>query len=66
MSEYIITVHNEPEEDGCYRLTKPAKPIVRCGDCKHCMAYTVAAYCDHMAHKVALDGFCAWGERRER
>ena len=38
--------------------------VVRCGECKHFMAYMAGAYCDHMAHAVASDGFCAWGERR--
>lgn len=39
--------------------------IVRCRDCKHCMAYMAGAYCDHMAHSVEPDGFCSWGEKKE-
>ncbi len=39
--------------------------IVRCGDCRHCMAYTFATYCVHMAHAVKIDGFCAWGARAD-
>lgn len=67
MSEYIITVHNEPEEDGCYRLTKPAEPIVRCRDCKYCMAYWRSDYCDYFKHVTNdPDGYCAWAERREQ
>lgn len=38
--------------------------VVRCRDCKWCMAYMSGTYCDYMAHAVAPDGFCAWGERR--
>ena len=38
--------------------------VVRCMDCKWCMAYMAGTYCDYMAHAVAPDGFCAWGERR--
>ena len=42
--------------------------IVRCRDCRWCMAYSKAAYCDRFAHALPtseLDGFCAWGERRD-
>lgn len=38
--------------------------IVRCRDCKWCMAYMSGTYCDYMAHAVELDGFCAWAIRR--
>jgi len=38
--------------------------IVRCRDCRFCMAYMAGAYCDYMAHAIEPDGFCAWGERR--
>lgn len=47
---------------------KRATEIVRCRDCKRCMAYAKAAYCDRFAHELpgaTLDGFCAWGERRD-
>lgn len=46
------------------RLTD--EEVVRCRDCKWCMAYSNATYCDRFAHglpTVELDGFCAWGER---
>lgn len=40
--------------------------IVRCGDCKFCMNYWGADYCDHFSHVTNdPDGFCAWGERRD-
>lgn len=39
--------------------------IVRCMDCKFCMAYMACTYCDYMAHAIEPDGFCAWGERKE-
>lgn len=40
--------------------------IVRCRDCRWCMAYSSAVYCDRFAHRLPdMDGFCAWGERRE-
>lgn len=42
--------------------------IVRCRDCKWCMAYHKATYCDMFAHELSggtLDGFCAWGSRRD-
>jgi len=42
--------------------------IVRCSDCKWCMAYSKIVYCELFAHRMPnneLDGFCAWGERRE-
>ena len=41
--------------------------VVRCRDCKWCMAYSKAVYCDRFAHGLPtaeLDGFCAWGERK--
>lgn len=71
MTEYIFEVPNYPEtiiKDGFnvrveYEF-KQREEIVRCRDCKHCMAYMAGTYCDQMAHSVELDGFCAWGERR--
>lgn len=39
--------------------------VVRCRDCKFCMAYMAGAYCDYMAHAVEPDGFCSWGERKK-
>ena len=66
-----MEVHREyvgylDEWDGTERLTD--EEIVRCMDCKWCMAYSNATYCDRFAHALPtseLDGFCAWGERRD-
>ena len=53
------------EWDGTEVLTD--EEIVRCRDCRWCMAYSKATYCDRFAHElptVELDGFCAWGRRK--
>lgn len=63
MSEYVYdyTPNKQHAKEG----------IVRCRDCKRCMAYSEATYCDFFAHRIpsigsdGLDGFCAWGERME-
>ena len=40
-------------------------PVVRCRDCKFCMSYWGADYCDFFSHVTNdPDGFCSWGERR--
>lgn len=42
--------------------------LVRCRDCRWCVAYSKATYCDRFAHALPTiepDGFCAWGERRD-
>ena len=70
MSEYIIRTTNMPEHvrealSAWYEINEE---IVRCRDCKRCMAYAKATYCDLFAHRLPnneIDGFCAWGERRE-
>lgn len=78
MREYIITVYDEPEEDGCYRLTKPAEEIVRCRDCvhmhtvRHWLGMDVDECWLHAdpetgalgKNRTEPDGFCAWAERR--
>lgn len=48
-------------------LSRQREEVVRCRDCKNCMAYSNATYCDRFAHaleKTALDGFCSWGEKK--
>ena len=53
------------EWDGTFMATD--EEIVRCRDCKWCMAYSNATYCDRFNSalpEVELDGFCAWAERR--
>ena len=47
--------------------------IVRCRDCCHCnhrewnsgLPYYTCGFFDSEYAEVELDGFCAWGERRE-
>lgn len=58
MSEYVYAT----DEHKGHWLT--GEEIVRCRDCKWCMAYMSGTYCDYMAHAVELDGFCKWGERK--
>ena len=67
MSEYI---YGTDEHEGHW-LT--GEEIVRCRDCKHYREHEfvlitdVSDVCLFWAEgvKVAPDGFCAWGERRE-
>lgn len=41
--------------------------IVRCRDCRYCMSYWKSDYCDYFSHVTNdPDGFCAWGEVRQR
>ncbi len=41
-------------------------PVVRCRDCKFCMSYWEADYCDYFKHVTNdPDGYCAWGKRRD-
>jgi hypothetical protein len=62
MAEYVV---EEPSDrSASWRVHER---IVRCRDCKWCMAYSEATYCDRFAHElptVEPDGFCAWGERK--
>ena len=68
MSEYILKVPEyESPYDPAVQSASLGEEIVRCRDCRWCMAYSKATYCDRFAHElptVELDGFCAWGERR--
>ena len=63
MSEYIIA-HCVDSVSGV-RYDERREEIVRCRDCKWCMAYMSGTYCDYMSHAVELGGFCSWGDRRE-
>lgn len=83
MSEYIVSdkwlqefedgleeciVDGHFEYIGATNPTPPLRPIVRCRDCRHNMAYWKSNYCDKFAHSLPKenpDGFCAWGERRD-
>jgi len=69
MSEYRVCPHcRKPITDGLIEAVEYVVDVrvVRCRDCKWCMAYASATYCIRMStHTVEPDGFCAWGERRE-
>ena len=77
MSEYIIEIPDEyfasydaerdmyypDERDSAMRIT----PIVRCRDCKYFTTNIHGSYCTKSITTLySPDGFCAWGERRER
>ena len=65
MSEYIITC-DEETASWIGNDVDFMKRIVRCRDCKYCMAYWRSDYCDYFKHVTNdPDGYCAWGERRE-
>lgn len=72
MSEYIYEQPDKPAKvvrDGWnVRIEwdfKQREEIVHCRDCKHLVAHGAGCaywdYCD----VESIDGFCAWGERRE-
>ena len=64
MSERIIEVEYDTF-NGTF-TQKRHEEIVRCRDCKFCMIYWGADYCDYFSHVTNdPDGFCAWGERRD-
>ena len=74
MSEYIVDVGNAVEEyiehfdhmATTYADNPIRELIVRCRDCKYCMAYWRSDYCDYFKHVTNdPDGYCAWGERWE-
>lgn len=61
MSEYVV---EEPSDSSA--SWRVHELIVRCRDCKYCMSYWKADYCDYFSHAINdTDGFCAWGERRD-
>lgn len=72
MTEYIVDLSEvEKTSDRFKMLFTESIPlgreIVRCRDCKWCMAYAQATYCDRFAHElpeITLDGFCAWAVKR--
>ena len=67
MSEHIIEIPDYTSPfDPAARAVSLGEEIVRCRDCKFCMSYWGADYCDHFSHVTNdPDGFCAWGERRD-
>lgn len=66
MSEYIVDFA-APNINAAMALCDGVhEEIVRCRDCRYCMAYWKANYCDYFNHSIEhLNGFCAWGERKE-
>ena len=64
MSEYIVDMYSEAAGVKC-------EPVVRCRDCTYFDKYendeiSVCYRFDNEQPIVEPDGFCAWGERRER
>lgn len=64
MSEYIITCNKETALLVANDVDS-MKLIIRCRNCRFCMAYMAGTYCDYMAHAIEPNGYCAWGERKE-
>lgn len=70
MSEYIYATNGElvANIDGDISLAR--EEVIRCRDCKH-FTYADAAHEDndwcvkHNHIGWSVNGFCAWGERRE-
>ena len=71
MSEFIVRMPPDMPYEIRVELNAwyvESEPIVRCRDCKWSVGYWKSAYCDKFAHALPnanLDGFCAWGERKE-
>lgn len=68
MSEYIAKCSEGIGING-HRFIVPdyldtSKEIVRCKDCEHRYDNQCGRYLDWF--DIELDGFCAWGERKER
>ena len=80
MSEYIVRMPSDMPYEIKAELNAwyiNSEPIVRCRDCKHSdtleSAPSVVVRCCYknrdklgVPRVVGDDGFCAWGERRER
>ena len=71
MSEYIIKAADWAIDYKGESLFKDCEEIVRCSDCECLDTWefadgTVRNVCSNFEYTdVALDGFCAWGERRD-
>lgn len=71
MSEYIIKAADWAIDYKGESLFKGCKKIVRCCDCVYFDKYendeiSVCYRFDNEQPIVEPDGFCAWGERKER
>lgn len=71
MREYIIEIPDYvPPFDPFARAATLGEEIVRCKDCKRVTIdqgdhdYREPLWCGLHRMDVCLDGFCAWGERR--
>ena len=71
MSEYIVDMGNSSYQSSsgllCADVSQLRGEIVRCRDCKN---YTdnegeYFHYCNSLCEQVDVDGFCAWGKRRD-
>lgn len=74
MSEYIVRMPPDMPYEIRAELNAwyvESEPIVRCRDCKYVTAdqsdhdFREPLWCSFHRMDVRLDGFCAWGERRE-
>lgn len=67
MSEYIIEVPDYvPPFDPAVRFASLGEEIVRCRDCKSMQRDADYCFCMLAARELeSVDGFCAWGERRD-
>ena len=67
MIRYELVAYDPDKRNGDGEIPLVSwREVVRCRDCKWCMAYAKATYCDRFAHELpeaTLDGFCAWGKR---
>lgn len=73
MSEYIYASDGEPLTNASGEIVLARHEIVRCKDCDYYDHWEAlgsyrekhaCGYWDYL--EIELDGFCAWGERRER
>ena len=60
-SAFVGLAMAEAESHGATLMER----VVRCRDCKYCMSYLKADYCDYFSHAINdPDGFCSRGVRR--
>ena len=63
MSAYIV-ICDEEVASWIGNDVDSMKSIICCRDCKYYGYGKYATHCYRFVHKVAPDGYCAWGERR--
>lgn len=71
MSEYIYETNGNPVASENGKISLAREEIVRCRDCIQCDfldsygSKPAKHVCSNFEYsEVALDGFCAWGEKR--